>query len=104
MQVIGCITASWIPVLMRSSRAVPALLGLLGCLPGLLGFLLAKPAFLGLARGEVAGTNSGAEVLKKGSSWIFSRLSEPEAAYPAYAVSCVRARNSAIGRASLPKC
>ena len=90
-------------------------MGLLGCLPGLLGCLLAKLAFLRLAcgelagartvtGGELAGTGSGAELPKNGSSWICSRLSEPRAAYPAYAVSCVSARNSAIGRASLPKC
>ena len=118
VQVIGCITASWMPVLIRSSCGVPALLGLLGCLAGLLGFLPAKLAFLGQARGELAGTGTGpcgkvlvgelagtgAELPKNGSSWTCSRLSEPRAAYLEYVVSCVRARNSAIGRASLPKC
>lgn len=115
VQVIGCITASWMPVLMRSNCGVLALLGLLGCLPGLLGFLPAKLAFLELACGklarsgtgacgELAGTGSAAWLPKNGSTCICSRPSEPRAAYPAYAVSCVSARNSAMGRASLPKC
>ncbi len=51
VHVIGCITASWMPVLMRSSCAVPALEGLLGFLPGLLGVLRAELDFLGLVLG-----------------------------------------------------
>ncbi len=105
VQVMGCITASWMPVLMRSSFAgaccaVPALRGLLECLPGLLGLLRARFDFLGL---DVGGLLPEGTVAKKGSSWIWSRLSGPEAAYPAYAVLCVRERNSATGKASLPK-
>lgn len=67
VHVIGCITASWMPVLIRSSCAVAALRGLLGFLPGLLGLLRAKLDFLGLVlRG---GLLLGAvAVPKKGSS------------------------------------
>ena len=52
VHVMGCITASWMPVLMRSSCAVAALEGRLGFLPGLLGLLWAKLDFLGLVLGD----------------------------------------------------
>lgn len=82
VHVIGCITASWMPVLMRSSCAVAALEGLLEFLPGLLGVLRAELDFLGLVLrgGLLLGTVAAP---KNGSSCICSKLSGPDAAYPA---------------------
>lgn len=65
VQVMGCITASCIPVLVRSICAAIALRGLVGFLRGLLGLLRAKLARLGL---ETNGWTLGAIAAPKNGS------------------------------------